>query len=78
MSVIRIPSDKLTPYECYSGVNLAFWSMKYAYLNLEPIQKQLQSEANYELSDKIRDVMQQIERGYSYKLGPIKDQHSPY
>lgn len=73
MKVIRIPSERLSQSECFGGVNLAYWALKYAYVNLEPIHEQLRSEANYDLSDKLRDVMKEIERGYSYKLGSIKD-----
>ena len=73
MKVVKIPSEKLSPSECFSGVNRAYWTLKYAYINLETIQEQLRAEANYELSDKLRDILKEIERAYSYKLGNIKD-----
>jgi hypothetical protein len=69
---VTIPSSLLTADENYSGVNLAYWSLKAAYLELEGIQQSLRGEKNYTLSDKVRDVMEVLDRGYSYRLGNIK------
>ena len=69
----RIDSSKLTPYENRLGVNLAYWSMKSAYTELSSIQEELRASKNYELSDKVRQVMVLLDRGYSYRLGSIKE-----
>ena len=69
---VTIPSSLLTADENYRGVNLAYLSLKAAYLELEDIQQSLRGEKNYTLSDKVRDVMEVLDRGYSYRLGNIK------
>jgi hypothetical protein len=65
---IRIQSERLSPMECYSGTNKAFWSIKYAYHALAVIQEELRAEKNYTLADQIRDVRIALHDGYTYRI----------
>lgn len=66
-----INSTKLSPSENHSGVNLAYWSIKQAYMELTQIREELRSKKEYTLSDKLREVMATLEGGYSYRMGSI-------
>ena len=70
-SMSEINSTKLTPFENNSGVNLAYLSIKQAYVELTQVQEELRSKKEYTLSDKVREILNTLERGYSYRMGPI-------
>lgn len=65
---IRIRGECLSPMECYSGTNKAFWSIKYAYHALAVMQEELRAEKNYTLADQIRDVRTALHDGYTYRI----------
>lgn len=67
----ELNSTKLSSFENYSGVNLAYSSIKQAYVELTQVQKELRSKKEYTLSDKVREVMTTLELGYSYPMGSI-------
>lgn len=69
---VRINSDKLSPFENYTGVNAAFWALKAAHHDLGDLCDELRSRGEYELSDRLRFTMGILARGYEYRLGKIQ------
>jgi hypothetical protein len=70
---VKINSARLSPFENYSGVNAAFWSLKAVHHDLRVLCDELRSKGEYELSDRIRSTMGVLAHGYEYRLGKIQD-----
>lgn len=73
-NMTKIDSTKLTAQENYSGVNLAYLSIKLAHMELGAIQEILRSRKDFALSDVIREVRSALEAGYSYRMGSIESE----
>ena len=71
---IRIRSGVLSTWECYTGTNSAYWSIKFVYHALGLIQEELRAEKNYRLADQVRSLRTNLRKGYEYRIRNDIDQ----